>query len=479
MMAKSDLHTTSQEGNSNAVKKRTHTWIALALVVLLTACGQNTGLSPERPVTLTLWHNFGGQMQAMMDAHIEEFNATVGQQKGIVISVTSISGSAAIQEKLTMIAAGDPGAPEMPDITTCYPATATLLADKGLLTPLHGYFTDAELAEYLPRFLEEGRLADGKLYVFPFAKSTEVLFLNQTLFERFSSATGVTMDSLSTFEGLSKAAMGYYRWTDEQTQDIPNDGKTFYASDSFFNLAQVGMEQMGVSLFLGEELKLDTPEFERIWNSVFEPAVKGGYAIYDGYSSDLSKTGDILCSTGSTAGILFYGDAITYPNNVKETVEHTVLPYPTFEGGKKIAIQRGSGLAVAKTTPEKQEAATLFLKWFTAPERNMRFVSSTGYLPVTARAFTDHMEREIAQNSNPNIQKLLRTATTVHEDYDFYIPPVFERFNSIGDGFESAFFSIARNRREQYLENLSTMDAESAYEQAASGALSEFIRAQS
>lgn len=104
-----------------------------------------------------------------------------------------------------MIADGDPGAPEMPDIATCYPATAALLQERELLAPLDGQFTQAELDAYLPRFVEEGRLSDGQLYVFPFAKSTEVLFVNQTLFDRFSEATGIGLDSLSTFEGIAAA----------------------------------------------------------------------------------------------------------------------------------------------------------------------------------------------------------------------------------------------------------------------------------
>lgn len=456
------------------MKRKYILWAALLFSVLLSACGQKNTLNPKSPVTLALWHNFGGQMQTTMDEHVRMFNATVGKEKGVVINVTSISGSASLQEKLTMIAASDPGAPEMPDITTCYPSTATLLVNKGLLTPMDGYF-DGELENYLPRFLEEGRLSDGKLYVFPFAKSTEVLFLNQTLFNRFSSATGVTADSLATFDGIADAAMRYYRWTDEQTPDVPNDGKSFYTADSFFNLAQVGMKQMGTSLFDGEKLQLNAPEFKRIWNIIFEPAIRGGYAIYDGYSSDLSKTGDIVCSTGSTAGILFYGDNITYPDNTKERVNYLVLPYPTFNHGKKIAIQRGSGLAVAKSTPKKEEAAILFLKWFTSPEQNMRFVASTGYLPVTKQAFTDHMELEISQNNNPNIQKLLSTAIKVHEEYDFYIPPVFNGFNTISESFEDSFIAMAMRRRERYLKNLNTMNPNTAYEEAVSGALEEFI----
>ena len=119
-----------------------------------------------------------------------------------------------------MIAAGDPGAPDMPDLTTCYPATAALLKEKGLIAALDEQFTKEELSAYLPRFLEEGRLSDGKLYVFPFAKSTEILFVNQTLFDRFSAATAISLESLSTFEGIADAALRYYEWTDSL---IPDD----------------------------------------------------------------------------------------------------------------------------------------------------------------------------------------------------------------------------------------------------------------
>ena len=110
--------------------------VVLIMVTLLSGCSEPSGLDPKHPVTLTLWHNFGGQMQTTMDALVDEFNGTVGKENGVILSVTSISGSASVQEKLTMIADGDPGAPEMPDIATCYPATAALLQERELLAPV-------------------------------------------------------------------------------------------------------------------------------------------------------------------------------------------------------------------------------------------------------------------------------------------------------------------------------------------------------
>jgi len=421
--------------------------LTLAMLLGLASCVDGRTKKPE---VLTLWHNFGGQMQSTMDELVDEFNNTVGKEEGIILSVTSISGSKDLQEKLGMIAHGDPGAPAMPDITTAYPASAAELRDAGLLASLDNDFSEEELEGYLPQFLAEGRLDDGKLYVFPFAKSTEVLYVNQTLFDRFSAATGASIESLATFEGIARTAMTYYAWTDGLTPEIPDDGSAFFTVDSLFNLAQVGMEQLGQSVFSQEELNLSTTEYRRIWESLFEPAVRGGYAVHDGYSSDLSKTGAIVCSAGSTAGILFYGDEVTYPDNRKEAVSYTVLPYPVFEGGKKVAIQRGSGLCVAASTPERERCAAVFLKWFTAPEQNIRFVSSTGYLPVMRTAFERVMSQEMETNENQNIKKLLKTAVQIFQNYKFYMPPVFPAFSDISSSYEKDWKMAAIDAKSRY-----------------------------
>lgn len=418
----------------------------ILLLCSLTGCG---GIKPDpkNPVTITMWHNYGGQMQGAMDELIDEFNSTVGRKKGVIISVTSISASKDLQEKLSMIAAGDPGAPEMPDIVTAYPKTALILSKQGLLAPLDDQFTDKELKSYLPQFIKEGRLPDGKLYVFPIAKSTEVLFVNQTLFDRFSAAAGVALSSLSTFEGIAEAAVKYYKWTDSLTPNISNDGKAFYTADSWFNIAQVGIAQMGGEFINPDHLNVNSDNFRRVWDFAILPALAGGYAVTDGYSSDLSKTGEIVCSTGSTAGILFYGDSITYPDNRTEATTYTVLPYPIYKGGKKYAIQRGAGMCVARSSPKKEYAAALFLKWFTQPEQNMRFVSSTGYLPVTKKAFENNMEQEIKTAKNTNLKKLLKAATQMYREYAFMIPPNYYQFDKLSKEYEVNIKQTMRDGR--------------------------------
>ena len=293
---------------------RKHLFLLIILMVsiipLWVGCGSLEMKHPSQPVTLDLWHNYGGQLKNTMDEMIDEFNETTGAEQGIIINVTSISGSATIHEKLTMAANGDPGAPDLPDITTAYPKTALSLADKGLLVDLRDHFTPQELSAYIPEFLQEGRMQDDSLYVFPTAKSTEVLFVNTTIFNRFARETGASMDDLHTFEGIARTAALYYDWTDQQTPEVAGDGKAFFLPDSLFNYSLMGVIQLGSEFIRDDRIDTATPEFRKVWDYYYKLAVLGQAAIFDGYATDLAKTGDIVCSIGSTAGVSFF----TYGN---------------------------------------------------------------------------------------------------------------------------------------------------------------------
>ena len=96
------------------MKKRIFLLAALAagLVLCLTACGETNG----DPVTVTLWHVYGGEVNSPMNALVEEFNRTVGQEQGIRVRVDSVSNSGVIHESVLAAAYKDPGAPELPDL---------------------------------------------------------------------------------------------------------------------------------------------------------------------------------------------------------------------------------------------------------------------------------------------------------------------------------------------------------------------------
>lgn len=450
--------------------------VALMFLPLLSGCQSNHGLHAKNPVTISLWHNYGGQMKETMDKMVDEYNETVGAEKGIIISVTSISSSSTLHEKLLMAANRDPGTPTMPDISTANPKTAITLAEKGLLADLDEQFSKEELTAYVPRFLEEGRLEKTQLYLFPTAKSTEVLFLNKTIFDRFSKNTGARYKDLQTFEGLAKTAKLYYDWTDAQTPETLNDGKAFYHIDSLFNFTQVGCKQLGTDFIINDRSNYSSEAFERVWNYFYGSAVREYFTIYDGYASDLAKTGDIVCSTGSTAGVLFFDPLLTYADNTTEPAELMILPYPIFEGGEEIAIQRGSGMIVTKSTEAKEYAAGIFLKWFTSPTNNLRFVASTGYLPVTEQAFGEVMSEQIKIIEDKNIKTLLTTAIKMHANYDFYIPALHEGIDTLTKNYETNLKQTVTESRKTYRTLQGKMSNDAAFNEASKGVFETFTK---
>ena len=150
--------------------------LSVMLVFGLTGCGEPTLLDPNNPVTLTLWHVYGEQADSPMNQLIAEFNATVGQEKGIVVSVTNVTNTSKIGGQLKSALAGEPGAPEMPDIFSAHTSHAGLLGAENLVD-WNEWFSEKELKEYVPEFVDSGK-TDAGLSIFPVSKSSYALFIN-------------------------------------------------------------------------------------------------------------------------------------------------------------------------------------------------------------------------------------------------------------------------------------------------------------
>ena len=451
--------------------------ISAALLLTLFFWEKSDKPNPKNPVILTVWHVFVEDMSFAFDELIDEFNYTVGAENGITIKATSVTDAGVINENLLAATNNDPGAPKLPDMAVVNPRAAISLVEKGTLVDLEQYISRNELDNFVPQFIEEGRLGADLLYTMPIAKSAEVLYVNRTFFDRFSRETGVGIEKLSTFEGISEAAIKYKEWTDAMTPDIPNDGKTFYFPEGLFNQAMIGFQQLGGDIVKDKKLDLSDPIFKRIWDCFYPQAVQGGVAVYSGYSNYLAATGDVVCATASSAGAFFYPTRITNTDNTKEDVEFDVLPFPVFEGGEKVTFQRGGGICVTKSEPAKEYAACLFLKWFTEPERNLRFCANTGYMPVRKSAFDEILAGNYPAIANPLTRKALIVAAEMQKDYRFYFPPVFDGFDSLQIRYADRLRQAARDGRDEYLRLLKIYGGEArAFNTASRNAFENFVK---
>lgn len=383
---------------------------ALALVFMMTAacfsgCGgkEKSVLDPDNPVSLTVWHYYHGAQQTAFDELVEEFNDTVGKEKGIYVKGYGQGGVADLETAVRNSMEGKVGSSETPDIFSSYADTAYEIEQMGKLANLSDYLTEEELSEFVDSYVEEGRIAkDGSLRIFPVAKSAEIMLMNKTDWEKFAAETDVSLDDLKTIESVVRVSEKYYNWTDGKTPDVPNDGKAFYGRDSFANYINIGMMQLGNEIFAVEEgkvtLNTDKASLKRLWENYYVPMVKGYFGAYGSFRSDDVKTGDLVVYTGSTTSAMYFPDNVemetgSYP------VEYIVMSPPVLEGGENYAVQQGAGMVVSKTDEQHEYASVEFLKWFTKAENNLRFSCSAGYLPVLKEANnTEMLDRIIKEN---------------------------------------------------------------------------------
>ena len=345
---------------------------------------------------------------------------------------------------------GEPGAPELPDLFVSYPKTVMALPDDSILVDYRDYFSEEELSAFLPAFVEEGTVND-RLVVLPVAKSTEIMYINQTIFDRFSQATGVTIENLDTWEGLFQAAETYAAWTDAQTPDIPGDAKSMFVHDYYFNYFQVGAESLGEDFFQGDELAFG-PAFQTAWEPLARAALQGGVWLKGGYATEPIRTGDSIVSVASSASILYYSDVVTYPDNTSEEITIISRPCPVFENGEKLVMQRGAGFCTVRSTPEREWAAVTFLKWLTEPEHNVEFVTQTGYMPVTWAAFENQLPKAIEGLESAKYASLYQAYLDTQANYEFYVPPQMETYLNLETTLEDQVRSQLALGRQDYLD---------------------------
>ncbi len=344
-------------------------------------------LDPKKPVAITIWHYYNGVQQENFDNAVKEFNETIGREQGIVVEAYSKGSISELSESVLASLKEDAGAEAAPNMFAAYSETAYDADKLGCVVDLSEYFTEEELSQYVEEYIEEGRIsADGGLKIFPTAKSTEVMMLNLTDWEKFADSENVSTDDLKTWEGVVDTAEKYYEYTDNLTPDIENDGKAFFGRDSVANYMLVGAKQLGAELVTHKDgkfsLNIDKTVIKKLWENYYVPYVKGYFTAQSRYRSDDAKIGQIIALICSTTGAAYFPESVTIDDDYSYPIQSLVMNVPNFEGTDPYLVQQGAGMVVTKSEEKTEYACTVFLKWFTEKERNISFSIGSGYMPV-------------------------------------------------------------------------------------------------
>ena len=382
----------------------------------------------DRPITITMWNYYNGAQKEEFDALVQEFNDTVGVEKKIIVESISKGSVTDLEDSLSSSVDGKTGSTPLPDLAAAYADTAFDLYQKGLLVDFRPFLTDEEYDSYIPGYVEEGYFGeDASMMIFPIAKSTELLVINETAWEPFSKACGITMDQLSTWEGLAGTAKAYYEWTDAMTKE-PNDGKALFGRDSFANYMLIGSYQLGHEIYASQDehihIDADRDTMRRLWDNYYVPYISGYYLEEGKFRSDDLKTGRIISYVGSTSGAAYTPDQVTFDDGHTEEITCKMLDLPNFAGTEPCAVQQGAGTIMFSSDEKTETAAVTFLKWLTGKEQNIRFSAASGYMPVTKEANDMDAIRSYFQEKgetlNPKMEAALGTAIPQVQSYKLH-----------------------------------------------------------
>lgn len=427
------------------MKKKIILIIALVLVAALAFAGvwyfalrEKPLLDPDKPVTITMWHYYNSMQMEAFDAMVEEFNHTTGREEGIFVEAFSQGNVSELFNKVLDTAKGIAGEGDLPHIFLAYSDSTYELVEMDKVVPLETYMTEDEIHEYVPGFWQEG-IIGGKSYVFPIAKSTELLCVDEVTFSEFAQATGLQKsisECFSTWESIRETAAAFYDYTDALTPESKNDGRALIGIDSISNYALVALKQLGVDFMQNEDgrpkITYDDAAMRRMWDNYVVAMARGHFASIGHFGSDDVKTGLSMGFAGSSAGAGYFPDVITFEDGTQRPATLMAIPYPVFEGGEKYVVQQGAGMVVTRSDEAHEYASIEFAKWLTDVERNIDFAMNSSYMPVKTEALTgDKMEARLNEMVSSddagerNLANVFRVTASELTEYGLYFSSPF------------------------------------------------------
>lgn len=381
--------------------------------------GERNPLDSDNPLLLTMWHYRVGSAKVALDEAVEHFNATVGEEEGIVVEAFSIGNIEDLSNAVYASASGAMGSSAMPNIFTAYNEHA-FQVDRGYgLVNLEDYFTEEELSGFNSVFLESGRIGEKReLKNLPGARSTECIYLNRTDWDKFAGDRKINISELATWEGILRVAEQYYDWS---------GGNPFYGAQDIVNTMKVTAalerEKAGIGDGVQDpELYYSREAARKIWDCYYVPYLKGYYSmeVEDSQSMNLMKQGKLLMAVASTAGAVYCPDQVWISEAENYPIQCESLYYPVYSGEEKYAPLRGNSFCITKSDYQHEYASAVFLKWFTAPEQNVSYAIPTGYLPVQEQS----LSMKVLFQKDTNVKKVVKdaqeTALKMLDEYKMY-----------------------------------------------------------
>ena len=265
-----------------------------------------------------------------------------------------------------------------PTIGQAYESWAETFAQAGSIVPisqLAGTAKPAELSTFYAGIQKDLYLPDGKLWLWPFSKSLQVIFYNDTMLK----ADGIAVPAAWTqfAAALQAASKGGVTGI---TIDPGSVGNQTSGEEWLEELAAAS----GTPLYTAKGApKFTSAAAESALSTLVGLKKAGALATgtnYPGETSLGARKG--LADISSSAGYYYEAQAV----GGKFPLTTTILP--SGSAGSPDEMAGGNIVVFASASAEQKAAAWKFMQYLATPAVQARWSAATGYYPETAKALT-------------------------------------------------------------------------------------------
>ena len=387
---------------------------AVLLLALLAGCGgkdnsadggaSGSGSSGDAgTITIEYWNSAEGAMATSTEYLVNQFNETVGKEKGIYVN-SVFQGGDVVEKLKTLVQAND--YKNFPDVGQIYAAGLSTVLKMESLVPLDTIYSSGEYEITLKKediyenFLRSYTY-EGQTISLPLNASTMLMYYNKDAAREAGldpDAPPATIaelaewtDKLTVRDGGSVSRYGLNLQMDRY--ELVN----FLAAVSGTGCNYIGdngggRDAMMTKLTIGEDGSLMT--FLDEWEKVI---ATGGYkAVNDDERGEFAN---------GLSAINFQSSAqlAAMTSNAEGKFELGVAPLPACSSAYNAGASVGGGSIAMfdKGDAARRQAAWAFMQFMASPESQVYLFEHNGYLPVCKSAYeTDAYKAAIEANPN-------------------------------------------------------------------------------
>ena len=336
---------------------------------------------------VTFWYQHTRQREEALEELIAEFNRV--NPHGIQVMGEYAGAYGDIYNKMLVGLQGN----SLPQLVVAYQNQAqAYYRDEGVVdlkpymeSPKWG-FSDEERVDLFQAFVEQDNVG-GVQVGFPPNRSMEILYYN--------------MDWLSEL-GYDAPPASWDQFVEmcRKARDQPFSRST-NSERSLGFLLELDASRLASMVFSrggdfmnadGSAYTLDTPQVRETMALMHALEQEGAVELLTERYGDTSEfsVGQLLFALRSSSGLPFFKSGVESAG----TDFNWGVAAPPYSGEDPVVNVYGASLSVCRTTPEQQVAAWLFIKWFTQPEQQARWVRASNYFPVrrsTAQELGDYL----------------------------------------------------------------------------------------